>query len=196
MPLLSSADLQTQKNITLEPNGIALADTLATAILAWSANFCNRASWDYGTYTEDFDGAHMVYYLANTPLDTAQPVAVSSFNISTQQYDAYTGTIQPFANGAVKIIPIVSYPFGINSSYPFSYASTRIQYTGGYQTLPADLKQALVELLARRFDAASDGGRQLIKMTAGRYAEEYAPTDDVPEAVMAVLRHYRNMVVW
>ena len=194
MPLLDYTDLQTQKNIDLTSNGIAEANLLANAILTWSANYCNRLTWAYGVQTEyfTFDQYQDTFYVSCLPLDTTQPVTVATYNSATNAYDPYLYTVRANSKGRVKTIT------------PLLYGDEAVQitYTGGYKDpasggsgLPSDLKQALTDLLVLRFDGTQESGRQLTKVTAGRYSEEYTATDDLPENILMVLNQYRNIPV-
>ncbi len=52
---------------------------MAAAILSWSARYCNRLGWAYGTYTETLNptGPTDTFSVSALPLDTAQAVTVS-----------------------------------------------------------------------------------------------------------------------
>lgn len=70
--LLGWPDFEAATNSTLsDPEGRDLADTLATSILAWSARYCNRLSWEHGTYTEVLSPTDPMdtFYLSALPLD-------------------------------------------------------------------------------------------------------------------------------
>jgi hypothetical protein len=72
MSLLDYTALQTQKSVNLTTDGQTLANTLATALLAWSARFCNRLTWAHGGQTEVFspDTYQDTFYVSCLPLDT------------------------------------------------------------------------------------------------------------------------------
>src|SRR3954447_24139981 len=103
--LLDWTDYEAVTNSTLsDPDGRALADRIGTSILAWSARYCNRLGWSSGTYTEYFSSTEYLdqFYLSALPLDTAQPVTVTTYNANTTGYDSYTGTVRARDNGVVK----------------------------------------------------------------------------------------------
>jgi hypothetical protein len=55
MTLLDWTDCEAQTNSTLsDPDGRAFANRIADSLLAWSARYCNRLGWEYGTDTERF----------------------------------------------------------------------------------------------------------------------------------------------
>jgi len=192
MPLLDWTDYEAQTNSTLsDPEGRALADSLAASILAWSARYCNRLGWSYGTYTESLspDCATDTFYASALPLDTAQAVTVTTYNYSSNAYDPYTGLVRANSNGKV-----VTY----NSLYS-GFGAVQIAYTGGYtdNTFPADLKQALTDLLVQRFNSATSGGQTVSSVRAGDYSETYdLKSADIPGDTMEVLDSYRLPVVY
>lgn len=190
--LLDYTDFERQTNSSLsDPEGRNLANAIANAILAWSARYCNRLTWAYGTQTEYFspDDYATQFYVSALPVDTAQTVSVATYDAATTVYNAYTGTVRSRANGTITT---ASYQF-------YGIESVRINYTGGYidNTFPLDLKQALTDLLVQRFTAASEGGKTLTRVTVGRYIEEYTPTSaDVPMNILEVLDSYRLPTVF
>ncbi len=105
MALLNFTDYESRANSTLQdPDGRALADTMAAGILAWSARYCNRLGWTYGTYTEVLNPTEPndTFYVSALPLDPAQAVTVSTYNYSSNLYDPYLGIVRTHPNGTVK----------------------------------------------------------------------------------------------
>ncbi len=192
MALLSFVDYEQQANKTLEdPDGRALADSMAAAILAWSARYCNRLGWAYGVYTESLSPPRALAtgYLSALPVDTSQPVTIGIYNFSTNLYDAFLGTFRVNPAGVLAT----------NYYLPYGFESTRVTYTGGYTdtTFPADLKQALADLLVQRFNNATDGGQTVSSVRAGDYSETYDLKGvDIPGNTMEVLDSYRLPVVF
>lgn len=189
MPLLDYTDYERQNNLTLsDPDGRALANAIAAAILAWAEDRTGR-SFTKAVVTDYFDGGSDTFDLISAPLDLTQPVTVGVFNDSTTLYDAYAGTIRLFDDGTVLL------------QYPLNrfFRAVKITYTAGYTTLPADLKQALTELLAMKFDAAGDdGGQTLKRVSTGQYTEEYVtPTGagdllaQIPMDILEVVNSYK-----
>jgi len=192
MALLNWTDYEQQTNTTLQdPDGRALADSMAASILAWSARYCNRLGWAYGTYTEAISppDALTTAYLSALPVDTTQPVTIATYNYATNLYDAYTGTYRVNPRGV------------LTTGYYLSagFESARIAYTGGYTdtTFPADLKQALADLLVQRFNNATTGGQTVSSVRAGDYSETYDLKGmDIPGDTMEVLDSYRLPAVY
>lgn len=150
MALLSWVDFEQQTNSSLsDPDGRALADQLAGSILAWSARYCNRLGWAKQAYTEVLSPTEPTdtFYLSALPLDTTQPVTVNTYNYASNAYDPYLGIVRVNPNGTVKTYYSLYGGFG----------AVQVSYTGGYTDLPADLKQALTDLLVQRFNNACAG---------------------------------------
>ncbi len=191
MPLLSYADLERQNNITLtDPAGRALANAIADGVLAWSARYCNRPGWAEAAYTEVFspDDCCNLFYVRGLPLDTAETVTLTTYNDATNVYDGYTGTVRANAQGAIRTSTHLS---------P-GYEAVKVVYTGGYTdaTFPADLQQALTELLAQKWDDAQNGGKVVTEVRAIDYTEKYSLTGkDIPADIMEVLDGYRLPIV-
>lgn len=189
MPLLDYTDYERQTNTTLPTAERTLANTIADALLQWSARYCHRAGWAKTTYTEVFSPSEYgdQFYVSALPLDTTQAVSVSTYNSTSGLYDTYTGTIRKNAAG---VITTADYQ-------PYGYEAVKVTYTGGYTTLPDDLKQALTELLVQRFNDADSGGKVLTEVKAIDYTEKYELSGTTAVAdPMEVLDSYRLPVVF
>ncbi len=186
MPFLDYTDYERQTNQTLsDPDGRALANAIANGIVHWAEERTGR-TFTKGLVTDYFDGGTDTFDLSASPIDLALPITVSIFNTSTNAYDAYTGTLRSFDDGSVIL----------QDSQIRYYRGVKITYTAGFTTLPDDLKQALTELLALKFDAAGDDGGQTIKrVSTSQYSEEYvtsaADIKQVPMDIVEVVDSYR-----
>ena len=97
MALLAWPDYAAATNSTLsDPDGRTFADQLAGSILAWSARYCNRPGWANQAYTEALSPTDPTdtFYLSALPLDTTQPVTVSTYNYASNAYDPYLGVVR------------------------------------------------------------------------------------------------------
>lgn len=186
MPFLDFTDYERQTNQTLSsPDGQTLANAIANGIVHWAEQRTGR-SFTKGLVTDYFDGGTNTFDLSANPIDLTLPITVSTFNTSTNGYDAYTGTLRAFDDGSVKL----------QDAQIRSYRGVKITYTAGYTTLPLDLKQALTELLALKFDAAGDdGGQTLKRVSTGQYSEEYvtaaADIKQVPMDIVEMVDSYK-----
>jgi hypothetical protein len=189
MPLLNYQDYEAETNSTLStPEGRALADRKAEAILSWSARYCNRLGWAKGTYVETLSPSEYAstFYLSALPLDTTQPVTVSSYNWSTDTYSAYTGTVRKNAGGVIRTLDSLGY----------GPESVRVSYTGGYDALPADLKQAMTKILVQQVNDSLNGGQVVSEVRAIDYTEKYELSGaSIPGDALEVLDSYRLPVV-
>ena len=187
--LLDWTDFEAETNITLsDPEGRALADRKANAILAWSARYCNRLGWTKQTYTElvSPDRYTSLFYLSGLPVDTTQPVAVGTYNDTTDAYDTYTGSVRKNANGVVKTGDYLGH----------GHEAVRIAYTGGYDELPNDLKQALTKILAQQVNDAINGGTVVSEVKAIDYTEKYELSGaNIPGDALEVLDGYKLPIV-
>ncbi len=164
---------------------------MAASILAWSARYCNRFGWAYGTYTESLSPLNSVTtaYLSALPVDTAQPVTITTYNYSMNLYDAYLGTYR------VNPVGVLTTGYYLSAGCE----AARFTYSGGFtdNTFPADFKQALADLLVQRFNNATSGGQTVSLVRAGDYSETYNLQGvDIPGDTMEVLDSYRLPVVY
>jgi hypothetical protein len=190
MPLLDYTDFERQANATLsDPDGRALADTIANSILAWSAKYCNRLGWAKTTYSEYFSPDRYLdtFYVSALPLDTTQTTSVATYNANTNAYDAYILTVRANAQGRVKT----------QTALIWGDEAVKVSYTGGYDALPDDLKQALTELLVQKVHDSINGGMTVSSVKAIDYQETYDLSGaDIPADTMEVLDSYKLPVVF
>lgn len=66
-----------------------------------------------------------------------------------------------------------------------------VEYTAGYQTIPADLEFACIQLVAAMYDRR--GSDHVVSETIGPVRAEYV--DDIPQHIKWVLDRYRSPVV-
>jgi hypothetical protein len=154
--LLSWVDFESRTNSTLaDPDGRAFADRIADSILAWSARYCKRLGWEYGTYVESFSPGEYLstFYVSTLPLDPTQSVTVATFNDASDTDDSYTNTVRKNATGTIKTADLLGYGF----------KAVQISYTGGYSAdpLPPDLKQVLTNSHTVEMADAVQKGSQL-----------------------------------
>lgn len=193
MALISTSDIESQINADLtDPNGQALAQTLINAALQWAQSRCGY-TFAKGSMTDLFDGGVSLFFLKTAaPVDTSVAATVEVYNPTLEEYEAYTGTVRLSSDGQVQL-----------STCPAEgFKAVKITYTAGWSQaeFPSDLKQALVELVARKFNAAQSGDQQLRRVTSGAYTEEYTTSNetaltDVPADIQEVVDRYRRVVV-
>lgn len=136
--LITTDDLQSTLNLDLtDPNGQDTATTLIVSATAWLAKAIGYPI-EEATVTVYFDGDHQLLFLpTNAPVSN---LVLDSYNPLTKVYDPVDPVyIRQMGDGEVS------------SSLRFycGYRSVKATYTTGWtaETLPADLKQALIELV-------------------------------------------------
>jgi hypothetical protein len=176
--LLTYDDIQSALNIDLtDPNGQALATSLIAAAVAYVENALGYSLEEAET-TEYFDGEFNRLWLNTTaPVST---VTLAQYNSITSAYDDID-SLYVRTNGN-QVYTSLSLPHG--------FQSVRATYTTGWtaETLPADLKQALIDLVGIKLqevtnyssnpdDPTGDGTDATIgalkKVSSGSYTEEY-----------------------
>lgn len=182
MALLDHTDYTTQANKTLTADGQALANKIATAILAWAER---RVGYGFATgpRSDSFSDGGSLFWLS-APANVSS-VTVSTYNSVTDGYDAYPYGVRSTADGIVKL------DVGVTAGFQL----VRVSYTAGWSEADfrnTDLHQALTELLVQKFDAAESGGQQLKRVSSASYTEEYAlQPRDVPADIQEVVDGYR-----
>lgn len=188
MPLLNYTDYEAETNSSLsDPEGRDFADRKAAAILAWSARYCNRLGWQKDSYTEVFSPEDFTrtFYLTALPLDPSQPVTVGTYSAASDSYTTYTG---PVRKGASMVKTADSLGHGPDS--------VQVSYTGGYDELPPDLKQALTSILVQQVNDAMNGGQVVSEVKSLDYSEKYELSRaNIPGDALEVLDSYRLPVI-
>jgi hypothetical protein len=179
--LLTYLDIQAALNIDLTaPNG----QTLATSLIASATAYVENAlgfPLEETTQTKYFNGEFNHLWLP-----TGAPVSdlvIDTYNSNTRSYD--TMDAQYIRNSGNEVF--------ISSTLPQGFQTVRASYTTGWTaaTLPADLKQALINLVGLKLqevtnyssnpdDPTGDGSGvatgALKKVSSGAYTEEYGST--------------------
>jgi hypothetical protein len=187
--LLDYQDLERQINQTVsDPDGRTLANAIAIGILAWAENSTGRI-FASGAHTEYFAGDESIFSLHALPVDTNQPVTVFIFGATSKTYQPYTGDVRAFDDGTIVL----------DSTISSGQRMVKVNYTEGYSALPADVKQALAELLSLRFMATAsnslvEGEQTVERVTAGAGTEEY-DTADAHEVIFDAVHDVREQDV-
>jgi hypothetical protein len=179
MALLTPDDIQDSLNIDLtDPEGQLIAESLIAASQEWLSSQLGYPV-EEREVTKYFDGQYHHLWLP-----TAAPVSnlvLSTYNSTTNSYDTIPSTYLRTSGNEVFI----------DYALPYGFHTVRAVYTTGWtaETLPADLKRALIELVGLKLqevtnystnpdDPAGDGSGSttgpLKRVNAGSYSEEYA----------------------
>ena len=189
MALISTTDIENHLNITLEPDGITLANNLINAVLTWAQLYCGF-TFASGSVTDYFDEGGQTFFLSNA--FNISNIVISTYDFSTDSYLTYTGVVRSSSNGIVHTRDFL----------PSGFQAVQISYTAGWsdnQFATLDLKEALVELIGLKFMAANGDDKVASKITAGHYTIEYDPAaqnnNDIPADILSVLGTYRRVLV-
>lgn len=163
----AEAAIETYLGVTLTP----------TAVTEWHDGSRTQIVLDKAPIV---DVTSVTEYSGTTAQDlTAQPLDGSTFDGYGYEVDSVTGLLSRTSSG-----------------YVARFASrVKVVYQAGYATLPADLKQAVLELTRHLWE--TQRGRSAGRPVPG-YDEEYQPTGQgfaFPNRVMELLRPYRTPVI-
>ena len=163
-------------------NGLNLQNLSATATSALAAIIagveqaaeahCNR-TWSATTQQiETFDGGQTVYFPTKGPISTITSITVDGTALSTDE--------------------IYNYGTHIRLEYATTrgYRNVVITYTPA-ESLPNDVKLALIQWAGQLFKAAEDGGKTLERARIGEVEMWYAAKDGMPQSVKEVLDRHR-----
>lgn len=189
--LCQLADVKTYLGITS-----ATTDAVLTALVgnasAFIERYCNRV-FEQASYTEtrNGNGADAIY-LRNTPIVSVQSVSVDGTSIpaapDTVSYGYIFDTHKVYLRGDARVNPITP---GIFAGYPPRFQrgiqNIVIAYTAGFTTIPADVNQACVELVAYKFSRRDRTGMKnevLAQQTGG------FDMSDMPASVKTTLAQW------
>ena len=117
-----------------------LLTTLITASSAWIKNFINRDIVQT-SYTETYDGTGASrLMLANYPVTAVASLTVDGLAVAASTGYGITGYI--FDSNSIAYI---------GGSFDEDYGNVQVSYTAGYVTVPYDLAQACMELVAEAY---------------------------------------------
>lgn len=152
--LCQLSDVKTYLGITSSGTDQVLS-ALITNASSFIERYCNRA-FEQASYTEtrNGNGADAIY-LRNAPIVSVQSVSVDGVSIpaapDTTSYGYVFDEHKVYLRGDARVNPITP---GIFAGYPPRFQrgvqNIVIAYTAGFATIPADVNQACVELVAAK----------------------------------------------
>lgn len=175
--LAAPADVRTFLNLNANQDE-ALLLILCDAASAFVLKYCNRDTFDIVAFTEQLDGTGTRTIVpANRPI-----TAVASLSISGHAIPLSTG----YANNGFTFDRYGVYLRG----YVFDkeMRNVDITYSSGYATLPSDVKQAVVEIVAEKYQRRLRLG--VSSKSIGQESISYSQNDLTPNAKM-VLNQYK-----
>jgi uncharacterized phiE125 gp8 family phage protein len=159
----------------------ALLGSLITAVSQYVRTYTNR-DFTVTDYTQLFDGQNNTRQML--PQYPVQSVA--SVQIGTQAVAASPGLGQSGFRFDTNSIVLAGYRFCHGE------ANVQITWTAGYPVIPADLAQAVNELVGLRYKLRGDNMGWVSKTLAGEVVT--LVQKDMPDSVRTILNNYRAVV--
>lgn len=175
MAYITRTDIETFLNITLNSNGQALVDALIPAVEKYAEDFCER-NWSTGAstdITETFDGGTDMFFPRICPIASVQSVTINGSTYPLSNAYNY-GSYIKLASPAIDLPRAVV-----------------IVYRTSANTVPNDLKHALIRWVADIFKSQDDAGKTTSRWSEGPVSVDYLVQDGIPKFVEIVLNKYR-----
>lgn len=143
LPLVTRSEYKNYVGIT-SPNSDATIDALIPKISEFVKTYCRRTFVDYvsDAKVETTNGG----YGANIYLKEGPIIAVSSVDYSSDYGQTYT-SLTEFVDYVVDIENDCITSLSSTGEFTKAINGYQITYTAGYETLPADLKLAIFDLI-------------------------------------------------
>lgn len=166
---------------TIPPSVDPLLQALITAASAYVVSFCGR---DFGStvQTEYYNGTgNSRQMLRKTPV-----TAVSDVVVNGQTWIAAEWPQSGFAFDELGLIATGAFN---DNFFPRGTRNVKVTYTAGYAAVPADLSQAVNEMVADKY-----ARRANIGISARQIAQETITytSGDVPKSAASVLSFYQS----
>lgn len=158
MALTTTANVKAYLGITVSTYD-TLIDRLVLAAQAEIERFCGLA-FDSASHTEYFDGNRKPsVVLTNTPVTAVASVSYrkdndewTAYDATTYDWDADTGILELLSTAELWIAGADGLA---RRGFPKGNKAVRVAYTGGYSSIPADLQQACIELVAYMYGGSA-----------------------------------------
>lgn len=187
--LVTLAEYKAYKGITSTTQDAQIA-ALITKVSKYIRTYIDRELTTYfdEPLTQYFDGGAQNLPLKEVPVQTVQSVEISSDYGRT-----YTALVEYTDYVVSKTKETVECPF-LADGFPYALNGYRVTYTGGYESVPDDIKLASLDLVA--YYLQSD---MSIKSTrnvgANTTSIEYITTASLPSHIRRILDLYRLELV-
>lgn len=204
LPLITRAEYKAYQGISSNNNDV-LIDSLIPKVSELVKSICRRTFVDYvnDSKVEYSEGGIEAFILEEYPVLSVSSVEYSvdygqNYNTLTE-YTNYvlskaTNSIKPILMTAQPVEPY-GYPLysdassRLSKNFPAAINGYRITYNAGYETLPEDLKLAILDLITYyiRNDAAVHTSKNLSPNTM---QIEYVSSTNLPASIKRVLDLY------
>ena len=203
MALCTTAEFKTWRGVTGSDWDTAIGVLIASS-QAEIERLCGRTAggFESASFTEVFDGdGSQTLRVSNGPISSITSITVGNSDPVTLSADSYTfkdRTISriPFNNpgafvnrsGWGDILPIASR----SPCFDEGVQNVTVVYTGGYATVPDDLKQVCYEFVAHQLDSrGQDFGKQAAAVGNTNYT--YRSPADFKEYKLMLVSPWRSL---
>ena len=184
LSLVTRAEYKSYAGLT-SPTQDNVIDALLPKVSALVKTLCRRTFIDYAATpkVEYFDGGNYEYIPEESPV-----IAVTSLAYSTDYGVTYTDLVEftdyaiSKVNGNVRSLTSAGFPSTVNGY--------RLTYTGGYATLPEDLKLAIFDIIT--YYMKNDSAMHSSKAPSGSVQIEYVTNTSLPAHIKRVLDQYTS----
>lgn len=182
--LITLQDVKTFATITSTTQDVIINDLIPKAS-EFVKNYCGRTFVDYVTNAkvQVFSGGVDSFFLVEEPI-----INILDFDYSQdfgQTYNSlveYTDYVYNLEDNSLQVCYLETFPKGTNAY--------RVTYNGGYTSVPADLKQATIDLVL--YYMKSDMSVKSTRSPGSSATQvEYIVNSTVPSHIRRVLDYYR-----
>ena len=172
MPLTTVAKVKEYLGVTATSE-----DALISRLVDWATDlihsYCGRI-FSEAAYDEYYDGDGTEGLLVNQyPISAVSSVEVNGTSRDASSYALY---------GQLGLLRLKS------AAFPRGKKNVRVQYTAGYATIPNDLEQAAIELVALK---CYDRGRNRLGLASKGGASDAFHLPDEVKAILDIYKRYR-----
>lgn len=187
LDLVTLAEVKAYNNIS-STNQDSIINLLIPQVSAFVKNYCNNTFIDYvcDAKTDIFSGGSPYLYLTESPIINLQSVEVSTdYGVTYTTLVSGTDYILDLEEDRVQVLNAEIFPKYINGY--------KVTYYAGYETLPTDLKLAVLELTGYylRSDMAIKSPASIGRNSM---AIEYITTSKLPSHISRVLDYFIQQV--
>jgi len=201
LPLVTRAEYKAYQGISSTTSDVAI-DTLITKVSELVKSICRRSFVDYvdEAKVEYSEGGSSTIELTETPIITVSSLEYSSdYGANYSTLTEYTNYVLSKTQNNLRPILVVSpppevigyIPYGSRSNpiFPEAINGYRITYTAGYETLPEDLKLAVLDLIA--YYIKNDSAVHTHKLAQPNTMQvEYITSTNLPAHIKRILDLY------
>ena len=201
LPLVTRAEYKAYQGISSTTSDVAI-DTLITKVSELVKSICRRSFVDYvdEAKIEYSEGGSNTIELSETPVISVASVEYSSnYGADYTTLDEYVNYVFSKTQNNLRPILVASpppevigyTPYGSRSNpiFPEAINGYRITYTAGYETLPEDLKLAVLDLIA--YYIKNDSAVHTHKLAQPNTMQvEYITSTNLPAHIKRILDLY------